>query len=114
MSNRPQRARAACARLIIAAALAASPAYADAIDGAWCRGAQTFTIAGPTITTPAGTQLVGDYSRHGYRYVVPAAEPEAGTQIDMTLVQEDRVDLVRRRQDAVAPTETWLRCRPIS
>lgn len=103
-----------CAALALAVCLLATPALADAIDGAWCKGAQSFTITGPTIVTPSGAQLAGDYSRHGYRYVAPQAEPDAGTEIDMTLVQEDRVEVVRRRLGTTAPAETWLRCKPIS
>ncbi len=103
------------AALTISACLCVSgPALADAIDGAWCKGAQSLTITGPTIVTPSGAQLAGDYSRHGYRYVAPQTDPDAGSEVDMTLVQEDRVEVVRRRQGTTTPAETWLRCKPIS
>ena len=96
------------------ALLVPTVAFADAIDGAWCKGAQSFTITGPTIVTPAGTELAGDYSRHGYRYVVPASEPEAGAGIDMVLVHDDRLELTRKRGEKAEPSEIWQRCKPVS
>ena len=58
----------------------ATPAFADRIDGEWCNGTQSLQIEGPSIRTPGGNQITGDYSRHGFAYVVPANEPEAGAK----------------------------------
>lgn len=89
-----------------------SPAHADAIDGDWCSTteAKQFTIAGANITTPAGTQSTGDYSRHAFFYVVPDGDPGAGEAIAMQLLNEDEV---RISVNGGAP-EIWRRCELIS
>src|SRR5262245_16090896 len=53
----------------------AAEARADAIDGEWCLGPAHFAIDGPNILTPGGNRIQGNYSRHGFLYVVPANEP---------------------------------------
>ena len=72
------------------------PARADAIDGQWCLGSSHFAIDGPSILTPGGNRIQGNYSRHGFFYVVPANEPGAGGEIDMVLLNEETVQLTRR------------------
>jgi hypothetical protein len=69
--------RAAIALFLI---LAPFSALADAIDGDWCStgDAGQFRIAGASITTPAGTQTTGNYTRHAFSYVVPVGDPGAG------------------------------------
>lgn len=89
----------------------ASPSHADAIDGQWCLASSHFAIEGPTILTPGGNRITGNYTRHGFTYVVPANEPGAGSEIVMALVNEETVQLTRT--GASAP-ETWRRCKPIS
>ena len=109
---------AALAALVLG--LGAPLAQADAIDGEWCRDNRHFMIQGPNITTYAGTRMTGDYDRHGFRYVAPANEPEAGTEIVMRLRGDDLLDLYRRTAGAPAqspPTaegEAWRRCRVTS
>jgi hypothetical protein len=88
----------------------ASHAYADAIDGQWCLASSHFAIEGPNILTPGGNRIVGNYSRHGFTYVVPANELGAGTEIVMVLFNEETVQLTR---SGSAP-ETWRRCKPTS
>jgi hypothetical protein len=89
--------------------LAARPAYADVIDGAWCLDSgMRMMINGPTIVTPAGTRTQGNYSRHAFSYVVPASEPGAGTTVSMLLVNEETV----RVRNGTAAEETWHRCGP--
>jgi len=101
-------------RLFLAAAFLgiSSPALADAIDGDWCSTTDVahFSIAGPIIVTPAGTQTTGDYSRHAFSYVVPSGDPGAGETIKMRLLNEEEV-LV-----AAGATEPklWRRCEVIS
>ncbi len=90
---------------------AASPALADAIDGQWCFASSHLEIQGPSITTPGGNKIGGDYSRHGFRYVVPANEPDPGSEIVMVLHGEELMELTRK--GAPAP-EKWRRCKPIS
>ena len=100
--------------ILAAAALAAlaSPAVADRIDGEWCHASQSLQIEGPSIRTPGGSQIKGDYSRHGFFYVVPAPEPEAGTEISMRLLSEEVMMLSRKSPDR--PEETWRRCKVTS
>ena len=96
----------ACATLV--ATTVAS--RADAIDGQWCLGTGHFAIDGPNIVTPGGNQITGNYDRHGFRYVVPANEAGAGTEVIMVLLNEETVRLTR----GGFPPETWRRCKPTS
>jgi hypothetical protein len=89
----------------------ASPARADAIDGQWCLGTSHLAIDGPKIRTPSGNEIVGNYDRHGFTYVVPANEAGAGTQVVMVLLNEETVRLTRGE---ASPFEIWRRCRPTS
>ena len=107
------RPNAAAAVILAGALCVASPsAHADAIDGQWCLGPSHFAIDGPTILTPGGNRIQGNYSRHGFVYVVPTSEPGAGSEIDMVLLNEETVRLTRKGQ-ASAP-EIWRRCKPTS
>ena len=102
-------------RLLIAAcaiAAGAGVAHADAIDGEWCFADSHLAIDGPKIRTPGGNNILGDYDRHGFRYVVPANERGAGTEIVMRLLNEENVQLVRT--GASTPPEVWKRCKPTS
>jgi hypothetical protein len=107
-----------CALLsIVLLAAGLTPAHADAIDGEWCREGRHFVIEGPRIVTYGGTRMTGDYDRHGFRYTVPAHEPEAGTEIVMQLHSETTLELFRRAQGAgeiSRPGEIWNRCRVTS
>ncbi|MBM3573517.1 MAG: hypothetical protein FJX52_14355 [Alphaproteobacteria bacterium] len=107
-----QRAMLVAAAILAACCgLPAGMARADAIDGDWCfRDGRHMTIQGPQIVTPGGNKLAGNYSRHYFSYVVPAAEPEAGKTILMTLLNEETVHL--RVGDAQAPVQVWRRCTP--
>jgi hypothetical protein len=101
--------------LLVAAAaisISASGAHADAIDGEWCLGGNHLAIEGPKIRTPGGNTINGDYSRHGFRYVVPAGETDAGAEIVMILLNEETVQLSR---NPGSPTpEIWRRCKVTS
>lgn len=101
-------------RVVVAGAVscAASPAWADAIDGDWCSTSSVahFSIAGPNIVTPAGTETTGDYSRHAFSYVVPDGEPGAGKTIVMRLLNEEEV-LV---DVTSGEPKLWRRCEVIS
>ena len=90
--------------------LLAAPAYADAIDGAWCREpALRVMINGPSIVTPGGTRMQGSYDRHGFTYVVPAGEAGAGTTIEMRLLGEHAM---QSRSGGSSAIEDWQRCGP--
>ena len=96
--------------LAFALSLAAFPALADSIDGNWCRDSgQRLSIAGPSIVTPGGARIQGDYSRHAFSYVVPAGEPGAGSTIEMRLLGE--YDMQSRTAGTTAPLD-WKRCGP--
>lgn len=93
---------------VILLACAALPARADRIDGHWCSpGGLRLTIAGPSITTPGGARLDGDYDRHGFAYTAPAGEPAAGARVTMVLMGEDTV-----RVQAPGLDPVWRRCGP--
>ncbi len=90
-------------------ALLSAPAQADAIDGDWCApDGRTFSIRGPAITTPAGNETQGNYSRHAFSYVVPAGEASAGEQIAMILLNENNVKV----KEGAAEALIWVRCKP--
>ena len=100
-------------RLAIAAAAAvlASPALADAIDGDWCapEGGKSLSIEGPRIRTPGGKEMTGSYGRHSFSYVAPDGDWQAGSAIDMQLMGETRVRVMVR---GVAGEAIWRRCPP--
>ena len=98
--------------ILAGAVLAALPgeARADAIDGQWCAvDGKRIDINGPRIRTPGGTQMQGDYDRHGFRYVVPAAEPGAGGTVVMRLLSDNLMQLPPPGSTAV---QQWNRCGP--
>jgi hypothetical protein len=94
------------------ALFAAGPACADAIDGDWCHAdGRKLSIKGPQLVTPGGNQITGDYDRHGFVYVVPAAEPDAGGTVVMVLQGETQMR-VKAPSD---PDQLWRRCgKPVS
>lgn len=100
--------------ILLAIALPHGPAWADAIDGNWCHAdGRLMSIAGPSIVTPRGSQISGDYRRHFFTYRVPASEPAAGSVISMNQLNEQTIQ-VRRGADLAAAEaatpETWRRC----
>ena len=106
---RPYSFRALATAALVA--LAASPAYADAIDGDWCKAdGKRMKIRGPAITTPGGKETRGDYTRHSFVYVVPAGEQGEGETVSIILLSEY---LAHARQGtADAPIQVWNRCPP--
>lgn len=106
----------ACASLAFAIMLPASSARADAIDGHWCNSETgRMEIRGPAIVTPGGTQMEGLYGRHSFSYVVPAAEPAAGTTRNMIPIDDDTVHLRDGSDSSAQKPQVWHRCpAPIS
>lgn len=85
------------------------PAFADAIDGAWCSDkGQRYAIEGPSVTTTRGSKLTGAYTRHTFAFTLPAGEENAGAPVDMVLQGEMRV---RVRIGSGEP-QMWHRCPP--
>ena len=106
--------RAATATILIAIAAAlvlmpASPARADRIDGNWCYKSRHMSIDGPAIVTPGGTQMIGLYDRHGFRYTVPGGEPDAGAEVDMVQLNDQTIQVTTTGGDG-SRTEIWNRC----
>ena len=90
-------------------------AHADAIDGAWCRpDGKRMSIQGPDIVTPRGTKTSGDYDRHAFSYTVPAGDPEAGSTVNMVLIDDDTLHTRTNGTPGYGPGEAdvWRRCRP--
>lgn len=95
--------------------LAASPALADRIDGDWCDATgKHLKIEGPTIEIPSGRVIQGEYDRHGFRYVGPEGDPEAGVEIVMQIFSDEEMGLIRRSGGQNQPMETWKRCQATS
>lgn len=95
--------------------LPSNAARADAIDGHWCHPQDgRMSISGPDIVTPGGTRMQGNYGRHSFSYVVPTAEPAAGSTIHMVQLNEETIHVTK---DAAGetPPRVWHRCQaPIS
>ena len=85
-------------------------ALADRIDGDWCNALRHFTIAGPTIVTPGGNRIQGQYDRHGFSYVVPANESGAGSEVVMRLINDENAQV----RFGNGEPETWRRCKVTS
>ena len=100
------------AAVMAALLLTAGPALADKIDGNWCfTDSRHMSIDGPAIVTPGGTAITGEYDRHGFRYVVPTGEADAGAEVDM--IQHDDYTIQVTTSPASgggARTEIWKRC----
>jgi hypothetical protein len=96
--------------LALLATMIASPALADAIDGHWCTkdGDRRLQIEGPSIVTPGGRRLQGNYDRHHFSYVAPPADMGAGQTVNMILLGELAVQI----QIGEAAAEVWNRCGP--
>jgi hypothetical protein len=86
-------------------------ALADAIDGDWCstEGMMRMSIRGEKITTPGGKQILGNYSRHAFDYVVPAGENGSGDSVNIILRGEYLA--VSRQGPADGPWREWRRCK---
>lgn len=96
--------------LAIAGLIAAGSARADSIDGHWCtENGLRMTIQGPSLLSPGGARLSGDYSRHGFRYVAPAGEPGGGGGVELVLQGENLVRALAS-QGSIEPI--WRRCGP--
>jgi len=86
-------------------------ASADAIDGDWCRAdGKRMSIHGPTIITPGGRYIRGEYSRHAFSYVIPQGETDAGEQVSITLLSEYLAHARQGKENA--PVHVWNRCQP--
>ena len=91
-------------------------AWADVIDGHWCYSdGRRISIQGPAIVTPAGSQILGNYSRLFFSYVVPPTDPNTGQTVSMVLINEDTVHLhlgAAASYSSDGPVQVWHRCGP--
>lgn len=101
---------------LVAAAIGlfAGPARADAIDGAWCGPRGSLKIDGPKIRIPSGAEISGDYDRHGFHYVGPSGDPEAGIEVYMRQHSEESMSLRRVIGGVPGEAEAWRRCQVTS
>ena len=109
----PRTPRLIAVAVALTGVLSGRAALADVIDGNWCGPEnRSLTIKGPQITTPGGTRMQGDYDRHGFTYVVPAPEPDAGATVVMVLRDEYTVHLRLRPPGSATegPMQVWKRC----
>ena len=101
-------------RLILLAAtgvlLQTGTGHADAIDGDWCStDGLRMSIQAEKITTPGGSRIEGNYSRHAFDYVVPSGENGSGEVVSIILRGEY---LALSRQGAAGgPMREWHRCK---
>ena len=85
-------------------------AFADAIDGDWCRSnGERMSIRGPSIVTPGGQQTTGNYTRHFFSYVIPNGEAGAGVVVEIQLLGEY---LAHAHQAGDQSIQEWHRCQP--
>ena len=102
--------RRAALGLVLVGTVIATPALADRIDGEWCDGSRHFIINGPTIVTPGGSSIQGQYGRHDFKYTIPESEPGAGGTVDMRLINDDNVNVNYGSE----PPKVWRRCKVTS
>lgn len=90
------------------ALLLAHPAAADSIDGHWCTDSgMRLSISGPSIVTPGGARMQGEYGRHDFAYDAPPGEPGGGGRVVMRLRGEDLMQV-----EAAGLDPLWRRCGP--
>jgi hypothetical protein len=87
-------------------------AWADAIDGDWCQAdGRRLSIDGPKLVTPGGKHMLGNYDRHGFEYVAPVQEQDAGATITMVLRNENLMEMTTPS----VSRQAWRRCgKPVS
>jgi hypothetical protein len=84
--------------------------HADAIDGDWCSADRMrMSISGEKITTPGGKQILGNYSRHAFDYVVPSGENGSGDIVSIILRGEYLA--LSRQGPTQGPLKEWHRCK---
>lgn len=95
--------------LVFAFVFVATPALADRIDGDWCNGrGARLHIEGPRLHTPSGRMVIGEYTRHTFRYIGPHGENDEGAEIRMIQRSDQEMTLFRGR--SAREGETWRRC----
>ena len=97
--------------LLLAVAIAATlptGAHADRIDGNWCSSdGRLLSIDGPSIITPGGNHLTGEYGRHTFAYTIPTGEPGEGGDAGMRQLNDETIHI---QWPEAADIEVWNRC----
>ena len=103
------RGLAALAGGIAVAVLAPVAAVrADQIDGEWCAAdGRIMSIEGPRMVTPGGERILGDYTRHTFRYTVPDGEPGPGT---VTMMRQLNDLTIHVFPHGATEARVWRRC----
>lgn len=97
--------------LVFAFVMLAVPAWADSLDGDWCNPIDgKLTIDGPTIHTPGGQIVAGNYGRHRFTYTAPAGDWQAGQEIVIQQYNEQLMKLSVGGQTA----REWRPCQVVS
>jgi hypothetical protein len=97
----------------LVAVMQAGAAHADAIDGDWCStDGQRMSIRGDKITIPSGKQILGNYSRHAFDYVIPSGDSGAGDTVNVIL-RNEYLAFSRQGANGDRPTE-WRRCKDLN
>jgi hypothetical protein len=102
--------------LAISVLSSATAVRADQIDGEWCRANRSLSIDGPRMVTPGGQKIRGEYHRHGFHYIAPDGEHDAGSDITISQLSDDEMQLVRKApgKPKPGPAASWHRCRVTS
>ena len=101
--------------IVLAYCLFSAPAFADAIDGDWCkRDGSHVRIDGPQIEIAPGTRVMGKYERHAFSYVAPFGDAEARAEIFFRLRSETEMRRVRDPAAMPEHDDLWQRCETIS
>lgn len=99
--------------LALLVSLPAGVARADAIDGDWCSAdGQRMSIRGDNIIVPSGKQILGNYSRHAFDYVIPNGDGGAGDTVNIIL-RNEYLAFSRQGANGDRPTE-WRRCKDLN
>ncbi len=104
------------ALLFVLLLFTAGPASADSLDGNWCsRDGERLHIEGPTIMTPGGSKMQGNYQRHTFSYIVPDTETGAGSFVFLQQWGEEMMKMYLGSDEASARQgdgQEWNRCAP--
>ena len=86
----------------------APPASAHVIDGQWCKSGESMKIKGPTIVTPGGNKIKGNYTHHSFEYIVPEGEPGAGTKVVANMLDGEEIMVTSK---TTPKPQKWTRCQ---
>lgn len=95
-----------------------TPAFADQIDGMWCKpnASERMLIDGTRVITPEGSEVTARYSRHAIEYDVPEGERPHGGRIHAEQLDDNRIDVSRIQRTQTEPPahDIWTRCEDVS